>query len=77
MLQSKYIHDHSTLQYILEQKNNGKLILDMYKIKITLKLFYAIEVDEEFAIAMIDNSGNQRIMANMILDIFKIKITQL
>ena len=32
---------------------------------------------EEFAIAMIDNSGNQRIMANMILDIFKIKITQL
>ena len=77
MLQSKYIHDHSTLQYILEQKNNGKLILDMYKIKITLKLFYAIEVDEEYALTMIDNSGSQRIMANMILDIFKIKITQL
>ena len=49
----------------------------MYKIKITLKLFYAIEVDEEFALTMIDNSGSQRIMANMILDIFKIKITQL
>ena len=77
MLQSKYVHDNSTLQYILEQKNNGKLILDMYKIKITLKLFYAIEVDEEFALTMIDNSGSQRIMANMILDIFKIKITQL
>ena len=63
MLQSKYVHDNSTLQYILEQKNNGKLILDMYKIKITLKLFYAIEVDEEFALTMIDNSGSQRIMA--------------
>ena len=71
MLQSKYIHDHSTLQYILEQKNNGKLILDMYKIKITLKLFYAIEVDEEFALTMIDNSGSKRIMANIILDILR------
>ena len=43
----------------------------MYKIKINLKLFYAIEVDEEFALTMIDNSGSKRIMANIILDILR------